>query len=447
MTKHMAKRAVVVGAGMGGLASAGALSPHFEEVVVLERDTLTEDGSARVGIPQGRHVHVLLAGGAWALGDLFPSFEQELVRTGAVRVQVDQDMCRESAGRRFPQRDLGIYSYAVSRPRLEECVREQARALDNVTLLDGCRVERLTSRDGGKTVGGVLYAAPNGSEERLESDLVIDASGRARPTLDFLEGNGHAVPDATTIGVDMCYSSGVFEIPDDAPADWKGVFALPSPPEDSRAGLLMPLEGGRWIVSLGGRVGQDPPGDWDGYMDFARGLSSPTLHEAIAGAERVGEVVRYRFTESIRRHYARLPAFPNGILPIADSVCRFNPIYGQGMSVAAQQAHALAALLSERSPEPEPLHHVAGAFFEALEQVIETPWVTSALPDFAYSETRGERPPDLGDRMRRGAALNKLAVSDAEVHKVLFEVRHLLKPQSALDDPWLTERLAATADA
>jgi len=439
------KRAVVVGAGMGGLATARVLSDHFEEVLVLERDDLSTEGSPRAGIPQGRHVHVLLAGGHRALSDVFPGFEDELVGAGAVRIQVDVDVLRESARGPLPTRDLGFYSYAISRPQLESTVRRLARATSNVMIEDQSRVEAVTSSDGGRSVDGVVYTDAGGARRALETDLVVDASGRSQLTLPFLEAHGNPAPETTTIGIDMCYSSAIFAIPDDAPTDWKGVFGLPLPPDSSRGALMLPIEGERWILSLGGRVGQEPPGDADAFMEFVADLPFPTIHGSVSGAERLTEVARFRFPESIRRHYERLSFFPRGLLPISDSICRFNPIYGQGMSVAAKEVAALKSLLEARAPGPDPLDGLATAFFPIAAEVIETPWLVSALPDLAYPDARGVRPPDFAQRLQRSAALNRLSIPDAEVHQVLLEVRHLLRPHTALDEPWVDERLAAFA--
>jgi len=448
MSTRIGKQAVVVGAGMGGLAAAGALASHFEQVTVLDRDVLPADGAARSGIPQGRHVHVLLAGGHRAVSELFPDFEADLLEAGAVPVRVDRDVRREfPGGRTFPQRDLGFDFYAQSRPRLEGTLRARVRALPNVTLEQECRVQALTSSDGRGTVTGVRYVDAQGRNRELGTDLVVEASGRGSLTYAFLEEIAHPLPEATTIGVDMCYSTAVFQIPEQAPTGWKGVFTYSRPP-DSRSAIMMPLEGGRWILSLGARLGEEPPGGPDGFMEYLRALHSPTILDAVSKAERVGEIARYRFPESIRRHYARLGSFPRGLLPTGDSICRVNPIYGQGMSVGAQEALALNSLLAERAGEADPLDGLAHAFFDAVERVVETPWVTAALPDFAYPGTRGERPADLAEKLRRGAALNRLAAEDERVNQVLLEVRHLVKPHTALDEPWLAELLdEAMADA
>ena len=72
------KRAVVVGAGMAGLPAARVLADYFEQVIVLERDSLPLDAAYRAGTPQAWHTHALLRGGQQALGELFPGFEQDL---------------------------------------------------------------------------------------------------------------------------------------------------------------------------------------------------------------------------------------------------------------------------------------------------------------------------------------------------------------------------------
>ena len=126
---------------------------------------------------------------------------------------------------------------------------------------------------------------------------------------------------------------------------------------------------------------------------------------------------------------------------------RFNPIYGQGMSVAAQEACLLHALLRGRVEENDPLAGLAPAFFAEAAKLVETPWALAAVPDFVFPETRGERPADFERSLEFGAGLNRLAAEDAAVHKLLFEVRHLLKPRSVLRDPEIVERVKAIAAA
>src|SRR5215469_17392983 len=152
------KRAVVVGAGMAGLPAARAVADYFEEVVVLERDTLPLDASYRAGTPQARHTHGLLGGGQRALGELFRGFEEDLAAAGAVPVRVGLDLRLERPGfDPFPKRDLGLIAYAASRPLIESAVRRRVEQHANITLREHCRAHGLVASPDGATISGIRF--------------------------------------------------------------------------------------------------------------------------------------------------------------------------------------------------------------------------------------------------------------------------------------------------
>jgi 2-polyprenyl-6-methoxyphenol hydroxylase-like FAD-dependent oxidoreductase len=443
MPSTIGKRAVVIGAGMGGLTAARAVAPFFEHVVILERDTLPAGASTRAGTPQAKHVHALLAGGQRALAELLPGFENELERGGAVPLRAGLDIRMERPGYDpFPQRDLGFDSYGLSRALIEFVTRTGLTGHADVDIRQRSRVETLVADASRRAVTGVQYVDADGRRVELDADLVVESSGHGDLTLALLDSLGLPRPSVTTIGVDIAYASAIYEIPNDAPGDWKGVFHLPMPPS-SRGALLLPLEGRRWIITLAGRHGDNPPGDDEGFIAFVHGFRMPTIYNAIRSAKRVGGIVGYRFPESIHRHYERLETFPSGALPIGDAVCRFNPVWGQGMSVAAQEACALSRLLATRSAELDPLNGLAGAFFDEAAGLIATPWAQAAIPDFIHPKTRGERPADFEQSIRIAVAMTKLAARDPAVHKLTAEVGSLLKPRSVYKEPQLVERLMA----
>ena len=435
------RQAIVVGAGIGGLAAAAAVAPFFERVLLLERDKLPEEARHRPGTPQSRHPHGLLIGGLRALEELMPGFERQLVSQGAVRIRSNCDIRVERPGYDpFPQRDLGLSALAVSRPAIDHAARLCLAAVSNVTVRDGHRVLDFVATPDRAGVSGVRAKGDGGSQETLSADLVIDASGRGALTIAFLAATDHPQPAEATIGVDLGYSTGVFEIPRDAAEDWKAVFTFGDAPSSSRGVLLQAIEGNRWIVGLGGRHDQAPPGDLDGFLEFARTLRTPTVFEAIRGAKLEGSIARYGFRENLRRHYEGLERFPKGLLPIADAICRFNPVYGQGMTVAAQEACLLKRLLGERAGSPDPLSDLAKAFFAEMPALIETPWGVATF-DFIFPTTRGERPADFDFRLRFAGALLKLAAEDAAVHKLNAEISHLIRPRSAYADTGVAARI------
>jgi 2-polyprenyl-6-methoxyphenol hydroxylase-like FAD-dependent oxidoreductase len=427
---------------MGGLAASRALAGYFEQVVVLERDALPSEAAHRAGTPQSRHLHVLLAGGLRALDELFPEFEQELAQAGAIPLRVATDLRLELPGfHPFPGRDLGWNVYSMSRPLLEGVVRKCVRRDVRIALRAGCRVREFVPSEDYGAVTAVLCENPDGSSERVAADLVVDAPGRGMLTPNLLNRIGREPPAETLIGVDIGYATAVFSIPDDAPADWKGVATLAQAPESSRAGLMMPLEGGeRWMVTLAGRYGEKPPGDGDGFLDFARQLPTTTLYRAIRRAKRLEDVARFGFPASVWRHFERLKTFPRGLLPFGDAICRFNPIWGQGMSVAAQEAVLLRRLLGG---EGDPLAGLAQAFFAGAAELIQTPWASAAVPDFAMPQTEGHRPDDLDRMLKFNASLLRLAAEDPGIYELVTAVRHLLKPGSVLQEPGLVERVGA----
>jgi 2-polyprenyl-6-methoxyphenol hydroxylase-like FAD-dependent oxidoreductase len=440
------RRAVVIGAGMAGLLAARAFVDFFEEVVVLERDSLRPDASPRTGTPQCRHTHALLMGGQRAISDLFPGFEQELAAAGAVPLKTGLDVRLERPGfDPFPQRDLGLINCAMSRPLIELTVRQRIAQLRNVTIRDRCRALALVPSADGGAVTALRFENEDRKRETLAADLVVEAAGRGNLTLDLFDFLGHPPPEETAIGVDIGYATAVFAIPDAAPTDWKGVMTFDAPAEGGLAGILLPLEHDRWIVTLVGRHGDKPPGDWQGFLAYARTLRTPTIYTAIERAEPLGEVARFGFPASIRRHFDRLDDLPRGLLLLGDAICRFNPVWGQGMSVAAQQTRLLRDLLRRRTGESEPLVGLASAFFAEAAELIETPWALAAVPDLAHPRTTGRRLDDLQQNLEFGEALNRLAAEDPSVHKLLYEVLHLLKPQSVFRDPELVERVRALA--
>jgi 2-polyprenyl-6-methoxyphenol hydroxylase-like FAD-dependent oxidoreductase len=434
---HARSHAVVIGAGMAGLTAAQVLSRHFGKVTVLERDVLPVEPAPRSGTPQAQHAHMLLAGGLEALQALFPRFEHDLAEAGAVKIRTGKDIRLERPGfDPFPIRDLGFDIFCMSRPLLEAVARRRVQQIPNIDFSVRSRVTKLIASRDEMRVEAVLYDSEDGPAVTLEADLIVEASGRCGLTLQLLNELSLQKPEETEIGIDQAYASTIVERPSDRSAEWLGNIILPSAPATSRGAFLFPIEKQQWLLSIGGNHGDAPPGDRAGFMDFLRSLRTPTIYDAVKDARPLAEIVRYQLPCSTRRHFERLESFPAGLLAIGDALCRFNPVFGQGMSVAAKEAVILDQLLAEEVP----MERLARDFFAAIQSTIETPWGV-AVTDFVYPATRGDRPADLAQRLQYGMALTKLAALDPEVHRLTAEVSQLLKPQAALREPALAARV------
>src|SRR5215831_8126398 len=379
--RELGKRAVVIGAGMGGLATAGALAQYFERVDILERDRLTATVGSRSGTPQDRHPHGLLAGGLRALDQIFPGFKSDLAAAGAVPVSFAREVQfeRPDVGV-LPKRDFGISVLCATRPLIELVLRRRAETVANITLRPASRVTDIMLAAGGAGASGVQFVNGSGHSETVDADLVVDASGRGAPTLTFIDALGWGRPQMTEIGVDISYATVVVEIPRTATADWKAVLTLPDPPHLALHAVLVPMEDGRWIIAIADHSATAWIETWDAFLEASRSLITPTVHNALRYAQPPEGIRHYRFPVSTWKHFERLSRLPRGVLPIADALCRFNPIHGQGMSSAAKQARLLKDVLS-RAADPDPIAHVQAGFMTEVASVRETPWTLSTSAD------------------------------------------------------------------
>jgi 2-polyprenyl-6-methoxyphenol hydroxylase-like FAD-dependent oxidoreductase len=443
-SSHLGKRAIVIGAGISGLSAARALADHFEEVIVLERDELPSGATPRPGVPQGKQAHGLLGGAMKALEELFPGFGRDLVRAGAVTINYGYELLLEFPGLDpFPRREWSWVSYSLTRPLIELTMRRRLEQTANITLRGGCRALELVGTPDGTLVTGILCESADGALQAIPADMVVDGSKHGAPTLSFLESVGRPLPEETTIGVNIRYATALFAPCFGALGQFKAIVTFPKPPEGIHYGYLLPVENNLWQLLLVGRDNDIPPVDGDAFLSYAQKLSTPTIYNAMKGAKRLSDVARYGFPESRWRHFGRLDSFPRGLLPTGDAICCLNPVYGQGITVAVQEANTLRRLLSANAWNADPLATLGMAFLAGAETLIGDPWAISALPDFVYPQTRGERPEDLEDRLKAQGALARIATRDPAVYELFAEVRHLLKPLSALDEPDLVRRVEA----
>ncbi|MBA2953724.1 FAD-dependent monooxygenase [Nocardioides sp. CGMCC 1.13656] len=413
----------MLGAGIGGLVAARVLADTFDEVTIVERDVMPGGGHGRRGVPQGRHVHGMQAGGLPLLEELFPGLRAELAGDGAHEIADLSRVSLRFAGRLLNQAELPVAPVlSVSRPHLEWRIRERVRRLSGVRVAEGLEAVGVTSTvDGDRArVTGVRVApaATRDAKERtIDADLVVDATGRGSRMPVWLEQLGCARPDEERVVVHIGYASQTFRLPRDSyPQD----LIIEGRAPGRRHGFgAFACEQDRWtfsIMSYG--AGERPPTEPEERMRLMHQMAPPWLAEALSAAEPLDDVARHAHPTSHWRHYERLGRLPVGLLAFGDAIAAFNPIYGTGMTVALKQGVALRTALETTTDTELPRR-----FYRAAARPLSAAWALSTGADLAYPET-------LGKRTRRGALMGRY------VARFLAAAEH---------DPVLARRFLAVA--
>jgi flavin-dependent dehydrogenase len=409
--------AVVIGAGIAGLAAARVLAHRADHITIFERDPLPDQPGDRPGVPQGHHPHALLVAGNDALERLFPGLTDELADHGAVKADAAQDIAFWQLGAFRTRFHSGIPVVSATRALLEFLIRRRVKKQKNVSLMSGTPIRRLT---------GVRAHRVHGVEttdgRNLRADLVIDATGRAGSG-GWLRSLGLPSPAQQLVRVDVGYATRLLRR---EPGQLDGLLlaGVADTPPRPRFGVAFAVDGGRWQVTLGGWHGDHAPADPTAYREFAASLPDPLIAHLLDAAEPLTDVRSHTFPASHRRYYERLPDPPEGYVAIGDALCAVNPIYGQGMTMAVLEAIELAKADGD-----------IAAYYRAAARIVDTPWRIATGADFQFPQTAGRRPPGLTifNRYVRRVVLGT-HVSN-ELHRRMLRVQHLLEPPSALMRP------------
>ncbi|MFF0015285.1 FAD-dependent oxidoreductase [Streptomyces sp. NPDC005374] len=340
-----ARVAVVLGGSHTGMLAAAALAGLADRVVVVERDELPEEPAPRKGLPQARHAHMLWSGGVRAMEELLPGLTGTFLDAGARRAPVTTDMVALSAFGWFRRWPESHHVILAGRDLLDATVRARVLADGRIELLGGTEVLGLTG--GAQAVTGVRVRERDGSERTLEADLVVDATGRSSGAPRWLAELGLPAPEHREVDSGLAYASRLYLAPEAARGGFPVVNVQPDPrePGPGRAGFLLPIENGRWIVTLNGTRGGEPSAADDDFVRFAREeLRHPLIGDLIARAEPLSGVSFTRTTVNRRYFYERMSRWPENFTVLGDALAAFNPVYGHGLAVGAQSALALRDL-------------------------------------------------------------------------------------------------------
>jgi 2-polyprenyl-6-methoxyphenol hydroxylase-like FAD-dependent oxidoreductase len=381
------EHAVVMGASVAGLLAARVLAEHFDKVTVLEKDACPVDGAPRSGVPQGRHTHILLPAGAQVLERLFPGRIAELVRDGARKFDYGRSRFYVS-GTWLPRVATELDSFAQTRPFLEEHLRRWVSELRNVRLVYETNVFAPLFERANARVVGLEIGQGGTAREQLRAELVIDATGRHSRLPAWLAEKGFGDVPETRIGIDLAYATGRFRVPADVLPDHPMLYIVGPPPEKTRAGVVFQVEDGIVLGGLAGYHGDYPPGELDGFLEFAKSLSQPDVFDVLSRAQLCGPIAQYRIPTAVRRQYHKMRRFPAGILPIGDAICALDPVFGQGMTVAALEAEILSQSLVQGAND----RALGRVYLREVEDFLDIPWMLCCGENFKYPQTTGPRP-------------------------------------------------------
>ncbi|MFJ6214228.1 FAD-dependent oxidoreductase [Streptomyces sp. NPDC092296] len=420
---------VVAGGSLAGLFAALVFAESGAAVTVVERDRLPDGPEFRGGVPQRRHAHLLFEGGLTAFEELLPGIIDELRAAGAVEVGLPGDLEWLTPLGTVPRRPSRRTMLSCTRPLLDWTVRRRVLAHDRISLIQGA--EAVGLEVAGRSVRG-LRLREERQERTLAASVVVDATGRGSRAPRWLTEAGCRAPAEERVDAGVAYATGLFRRPDVAGQDVPGIYVQTSTQGSPRFGIALRVQQDRWIVALGGMRGEEPPTDPAEFVDFAAGLRSPRLHEVLTTAVPDSPLHGFRPGASRRRHFHRLRDRPAGFLVVGDAGCTFNPVYGQGMTVAARGALALRRVLALRGPSAA----LGTGIQRAVAREADVAWSMGESEDLRFPATDGRRRSPLL-RLQHGYLdrVLRAATADRATADAFIDVLSLCAPPTRLFTP------------
>jgi flavin-dependent dehydrogenase len=431
---------VVIGGSIGGLLAARVLSDTFDRVTIIDRDEMPTEPKHRKGVPQSRHTHGLLAKGFEIIEDLLPGLGVDLLQRGAIIDDLQKNVIWYNDGYKVRRDPSSLTVLLVSRPLLESYVRTRVTALPRVVILPQTEALSLEEDSGGIT--GVHVSGPDGTTT-LNAHVVVDATGRSNRGPAWLAQLGYPEIAQDIVRADIVYVSREYRrVPGDE--DFTGIIHSHYPSNPIGSGVLA-MDGNRWQVTMLG-MRDDVPATIPGrFEDFAARLEGDELHRLVTTAEPITDPIRFRIGPSVRRRYERSARLPEGYIAIGDSLCCFNPAYGQGMTTAAMSANWLRECMRTGG-----LEALTGRYFKGIPRILDVPWDITVGNDLRFPEVEGRRTARLKILNAYIARLHRAAATDAVVGTTFLKVANFLtQPQSLLSPSmlwrvWRGQRAATT---
>lgn len=414
--------AIVLGGSISGLLAARVLTDHFDRVTIIEKDKLANGGEPRKTAPQGAHAHALLSRGRMIVEALFPGITDELVAGGATLAGIRDVRVYVLGWRKIfddPERII-----AMTRPFFESTLAHRTRALNKIAVLEDTEAVGLIGTPDG--ANGVVIRDANGTHN-FTADFIVDARGRASNLADWMKQFGLEGPPHETSPLASWYSSCLYE---PAPGAARPLTHQVAKFEDKLGVLIFPVEQNRVLVSLGANAKSAVPRSQDDLLAYLRDLPVPDAHDAVKPLRPLTPVAHSRFAASVRRNFHTLKCLPRGIVAIGDAVASFNPIFGQGMTVAALEAEWLDKCLAKTAPRDG---NFAQDYYAGVKQIVDLAW---GLPDL---EARRANPSAQNWVVRLllwyTVRLQRAATRSVYVSRTMLRVQNMIEPPAKLFGP------------
>lgn len=440
MSDNEKTRAVVLGGSISGLFAARVLAEAYDEVLLVDRDVLVGVEGPRRSRPQGRHINAMHARGRVVMEELYPGITQELIDDGALSGDFSGDCRWYFHGRRLKRADIGYLAVPATAPLMERHIRERTAVLPNVVFAEQREILGLTTTADRSRVTGVrVQRIGDDSEEVIAADLVVDATGRGSRTPIWLEEFGYPRVEEERTKVGLGYVTQHYRLTADPYHGDLAIIPVASP-ELPRGAIFTKVDGDRVLLTMYGLLGDHPPTDQAGVYAFAKSLSVPDIYDALQHAVPLDEPVAFRFPTTLRRRYERMERFPDGLLVTGDAVACFNPVYAQGMTVAA-----MAALTIRQHLHTGATPQAADFFRDLAYDVIDPPWEMTHTVDLGFKGVEGDRTFKVRMGQLYLSMVQSAATRDSEVTAAYMKAAGMLERPESLMRPGMVLRVLFNA--
>nr|WP_309100946.1 FAD-dependent monooxygenase [Fredinandcohnia onubensis] len=421
-------KVIIIGGGMAGKLAARVLSNSFQEVIIMERDSEVTSPIPRKGAPQGNHIHALLHAGEQGLEELFPGITEKFYSTGAVKINSTKDLAWHHHGVWKQRYDGGYTTTLQTRPHLEWHINQYIKEVENITIQSNQTVKGYLYDEGNNRMIGVVLK--DGSV--INGDLIVDASGASSFTYHWLNEQGIHIP-LEKVKIDLTYVSQIVELPENVSQDWTIKLLYPNPPHEKLAGSISKVEGNRYLVTFIGYhdcINDKEVVKENNLLHLAKRLQKNDMYQTLQTGTPLTSISVFRVPHITWRKIEKINNFPAGLIMIGDTICRIDPFFGQGMSIAVLEALALKGILQNQS-----LENLARDFHKKAANIIAPVWNMVLTEDFRYQETTGKKPFGLPILQWYARQVFLLSAKDTNIYDSFIKVMNLKSPMTILMKP------------